>query len=62
MLAAGAFMGMVIHYVQTQEIHGMKDSSHFSQKKVVDTLVDTFLNGLKGNQSRNEAGERKPAE
>ncbi len=62
MLAARAFMGMVIHYVQTQEIHGMKVTSRFSQKKVVDTIVDAFLNGLKGSQSRNEAGERKPAE
>jgi len=62
LLAARAFIGMVIHYVQTQEIYGMKNSSHFSQKKVVDTLVDAFLNGLKGSQSQNEPGERKPAE
>ena len=62
MLAARAFMGMVIHYVQTEEIHGMKATSRFSQKKVVSTLVDAFLNGLKGSQSPNEAGERKPAE
>jgi len=62
MLAARAFMGMVIHYVETQEIHGMKATSRFSQKKVVSTLVDAFLNGLKGNQSPHEARERKPAE
>ena len=62
MLAARAFMGMVIHYVQTEEIHGMKATSRFSQKKVVSTLVDAFLNGLKGNQSPDEARERKPAE
>lgn len=62
MLAARAFIGMVIHYVQGQEIYGMKNSSHFSQKKVVDTLVDAFLNGLKGSPSGNESGEGKPAE
>jgi hypothetical protein len=62
MLAARAFMGSVIHYVQTQEIHGMKVTSRFSQKKVVDTIVDAFLNGLKGSQLPNEARERKPAE
>ncbi len=49
MLAARAFIGMVIHYVQAQEIYGMKNSFRFSQKKVVSTFVDAFLNGLKGS-------------
>jgi hypothetical protein len=40
----------------------MKATSRFSEKKVVDTFVDAFLNGLKGSQSPNEARERKPAE
>jgi AcrR family transcriptional regulator len=62
MLAARAFIGMVIYYVQTQEIYGMKNSFRFSQKKVVDIFVDAFLHGLKGSQSSNEARERKPAE
>jgi hypothetical protein len=53
---------MVIHYVLAEEIYGMKSLSRFSQKKVVDTLVDAFLNGLKGTQDRNEPGERKAAE
>lgn len=48
-LAARAFIGMVIQYVQAQEIYGMKNLFRFSQKKVVDTFVDAFLNGLKGN-------------
>ena len=62
MLAARAFMGMVINYVQTQEIHGMKATSRFSEKKVVDTFVDTFLNGLKGSRTSNGTRERKTAE
>jgi hypothetical protein len=49
-LAARAFIGMVIHYVLDEEIYGMKNPSRFSPKKVADTLVDAFLNGLKGNQ------------
>ena len=50
LLAARAFMGMIIHYVQSQEIYGMKDLFNFSQKKVVDTFVETFLNGLTGKR------------
>jgi AcrR family transcriptional regulator len=50
MLAARAFVGMVMHYVQAQEIYGMKTSFIFSQKKVVDTFVDAFLNGVKGSE------------
>jgi AcrR family transcriptional regulator len=47
LLAARAFIGMVIHYVEGQEIYGLKDFFNFSRKKVIDTLADTFLNGLK---------------
>ncbi len=46
MLAARAFIGMVVQYVVAQEIYGLKNSSRFSEKKVVETFVDTFLNGL----------------
>ena len=49
MLAARAFMGMIVHYVQAQEVYGLKKFLHFSQKKVVDTFVEIFLNGLKGS-------------
>jgi AcrR family transcriptional regulator len=49
LLAARAFIGMVIHYVQFMEIYGMKKIFRFSQKKVVDTFVDAFLNGLREN-------------
>ena len=48
LLTARAFIGMAIHYVMSQEIYGMKKLFHFSHHKVVETLVDLFLNGLKG--------------
>jgi AcrR family transcriptional regulator len=59
LLAARAFMGMVIHYVQFQEIYGMKSFLKFSQKKAVNTFVDTFLNGLTGESKKNGNGKRK---
>jgi AcrR family transcriptional regulator len=59
LLAARAFMGMAIHYVQSQEIYGMKHLSRFSQKRVVDTLVETFLNGLAGSAKKNGTKKRK---
>jgi len=62
LLAARAFIGMVIHYVQAQEIYGLKDLFHFSQTKVVDTFVDVFLNGLKGSPQGNGNKKRKLSE
>jgi AcrR family transcriptional regulator len=47
LLTARAFIGMAIHYVMAQEIYGFKKFFHFPHDKVVDTLVDLFLNGLK---------------
>ncbi len=47
MLVARVFIGMIIQYVEFQEIYGMKDFLPFSEKKVVDICVDTLLNGLK---------------
>lgn len=49
MLAARAFIGMIIHYIQAQEIYGMKKHLPYSRKKVVDTLVEVFLSGLRGS-------------
>jgi AcrR family transcriptional regulator len=46
-LTARAFIGMAIHYVMSQEIYGLKKFFHFPPEKVVNTLVDLFLNGLK---------------
>ncbi len=59
LLAARAFMGMIIHYVQFREIYGMKNILKFSQKKAVQTFVDTFLNGLIGESKKNGNGKRK---
>ena len=59
LLAARAFMGMIIHYVQFREIYGMKSFIKFSQKKAVNTFVDTFLNGLTGNIKKNGTQKRK---
>ena len=59
LLAARAFMGMIIHCVQFREIYGMKNFLKFSQKKAVQTFVDTFLNGLTGESKKNGNGKRK---
>ena len=50
LLAARAFIGASLYYVQAQEIYGMKHLFRFSQKKVVDTFVDAFFDGLKESQ------------
>ena len=47
-LTARAFIGMAIHYAMSQEIFGMKKLFHFPHHKIVATLTDLFLNGLKG--------------
>jgi AcrR family transcriptional regulator len=59
LLAARAFMGMIIHYVQFREIYGMKSFMKFSQEKAVRTFVDTFLNGLTGESEKNGNRKRK---
>ncbi len=46
LLAARAFIGMIIYYVQSQELYGMKSHFNFSRKRVVDTFVEIFLDGL----------------
>jgi hypothetical protein len=60
LLAARAFIGMIIYYVQSQELYGMKSHFNFPQKRVVDTFVEIFLNGLTGNSRRNGTQKRKP--
>jgi len=59
LLAARAFIGMIIYYVQSQELYGMKSHFNFSRKRVVDTLVEIFLNGLTGKSRGNKGQERK---
>jgi len=51
---------MVIHYAMAQEVYGMKRLFKFSQKKVVDTFVDIFLEGLKGNNSKWNPKPKRP--
>ena len=58
-LAARAFIGMILHYIQSLEIYDMKQFFRFSQKKVVDTFVDAFLNGLNNRREKNESKRRK---
>ncbi|MFQ5442653.1 MAG: TetR/AcrR family transcriptional regulator [Thermodesulfobacteriota bacterium] len=45
-IAARAFLGMVFHYSMSQEIYGMKRYFSFSTKKVVETFVDIFFEGV----------------
>ena len=45
-LAARAFLGMILHYSVTQEVYGMKKFFKTSQKKVTDTFVDIFFEGM----------------
>lgn len=59
MLAARAFIGMIIHHVQWQELYGMKQVFPFPQEQVVDAFVDTFLHGLTGNPRKNGTAKRK---
>jgi AcrR family transcriptional regulator len=59
LLAARAFMGMIIHYVQSREIYGLKNVLKFSQKQAVDTFVDMFLNGLTGESKKNGNSRRQ---
>jgi AcrR family transcriptional regulator len=45
-LAARAFLGMFLAFVQMQEIFGQKKANSFSRKQVVETFVSIFLNGM----------------
>jgi len=37
---------MILHYSVTQEVYGMKKFFKTSQKKVTDTFVDIFFEGM----------------
>ncbi|MBI5874756.1 MAG: TetR/AcrR family transcriptional regulator [Deltaproteobacteria bacterium] len=45
-LAARAFLGMVLHYSMTQEVYGMKKFFKMPIRKVADTFVDIFFEGI----------------
>ncbi len=46
-LTAQAFLGMVIHYVISREIYGLKDLKPLSPEKAAEALTQPFLKGLK---------------
>ncbi len=45
-LAARAFLGMVLHYVMTQEIYGLKKYFSFPAEEAASTFVDIFFDGI----------------
>jgi len=45
-LAARAFLGMVLHYVISQEIYGLKKYYSFSIEETARTFVDIFFDGI----------------
>ncbi|MEE8184771.1 MAG: TetR/AcrR family transcriptional regulator [Thermodesulfobacteriota bacterium] len=49
-IAARAFMGMVLHYSMSQEIYGLKRYYKRANKSVVDMFVEIFFEGLKRRQ------------
>jgi AcrR family transcriptional regulator len=55
-IAARAFIGMIVNYVQSMEIYKMKDLLGYSHNEVVETLVEIFLNGLKEERYKNGRG------
>jgi len=48
-LAARAFIGMVINYILVQEIFGEKKRRKIKREEVADTFVKIFLEGIKNN-------------
>lgn len=46
-LAARAFLGMLVSYVQMQEIFGLKKVHQFERNEVVESFVSIFLAGMK---------------
>ncbi|HLQ77900.1 MAG TPA: TetR/AcrR family transcriptional regulator [Terriglobia bacterium] len=46
-LAARAFLGMFVAYIQMQEIFGQKNVKTFDRNEVVQTFVSIFLTGMK---------------
>jgi AcrR family transcriptional regulator len=46
-LAARAFFGMFVSFVQWQEIFGQKKTQHFASNDVVRSFVSIFLQGVK---------------
>jgi len=47
LVAARAFVGMVVHYLLIHEIFGVKRPPHASPERIVETFVSLFLDGIK---------------
>lgn len=45
-LAARAFLGMILHYSMAQEVYGMKKFFKMPIKKVANTFVEIFFEGI----------------
>lgn len=54
LLAARAFMGMVINYIIEQELFGEKKRRKLEKEEVVETFVKIFLDGMKNEKVREE--------
>jgi AcrR family transcriptional regulator len=50
LLAARAFIGMVVNYIIVQELFGEKKKKRVNKEEVTDTFVEIFLNGIKEKQ------------
>lgn len=59
LLAARAFIGMVIHYAMVQEIYGLKKIFRFPPKEAVETFVDIFLEGVKVSCSKQNSSPKR---
>lgn len=47
LVAARAFVGMVIHYLLIHEIFGVKRPPHASPERIIETFVTLFLEGIR---------------
>jgi len=47
LLAAKAFIGMVINYIIAQELFGEKKKKYRKREEVVEAFVNIFLEGIK---------------
>lgn len=50
LIAARAFIGMVVNYIIVQELFGEKKKKRVNKEEVTDTFVEIFLNGIKEKQ------------
>ncbi len=61
LLAARAFLGMVMHHIIARTIYGAKTSRDASSEGTADALVDFFLSGLEEKRASCEREENAPS-